>query len=107
MDKNRLWAGGLATAFVAGLVAAVGVLIVRDIAGVKLQEPTMFLGLTGSLAVDYAVTAFLLALAACGVGYLLALTTPRPRVFFTWIVGLVTVRRWSCPSPGTRASAAG
>ncbi|MEO7754096.1 MAG: DUF6069 family protein [Terracoccus sp.] len=100
VDTNRLWAGGLATAFVAGLAAAVGVLIVRDIAGVKLQEPSTLLGLTDSLAFNYAFTAFLLALAACGIGHLLSLTTPRPRVFFTWIVGLVTVAAMVVPFAG-------
>jgi hypothetical protein len=39
----------------------------------------------------YAITAAVLALVATGLAYLLALTTPRPRSFFSWIVGLATV----------------
>ncbi len=60
----------------------------------------MLLGLTDSLAFNYAFTAFLLALAACGIGHLLSLTTPRPRVFFSWIVGLVTVAAMVVPFAG-------
>jgi hypothetical protein len=37
------------------------------------------------------VTAAVLALVATGIAHLLALTTPRPRSFFGWIVGLVTL----------------
>jgi Family of unknown function (DUF6069) len=40
---------------------------------------------------NYAVTAFLLALAATGLAHLLSLAAPRPQVFFAWIVGLVTL----------------
>jgi hypothetical protein len=39
IDAGRLWGGGVATAVVAALVAAVGVLICRDLLDVKLVEP--------------------------------------------------------------------
>jgi hypothetical protein len=51
IDVGRLWGGGLATAFVAALVAAVGVLICRDLLYIRLVEPPM-LRFTDSFAVN-------------------------------------------------------
>jgi Family of unknown function (DUF6069) len=96
IDAPRLWGGGVATAFVAALVAAVGVLICRDVLNVKLVEPPM-LTVTDSFPVNYALTAAVLALAATALAHLLSLATPRPRVFFSWIVGLVTVATMVLP----------
>ncbi len=53
--------------------------------------------LTDSLALNYMVTAFVLALAATGLAHLLSVTTPRPRVFFGWVVGLVTLGAMVAP----------
>ena len=74
IDSRRLWAGGAATACVAALVALIGVLLV-----------------------NYAVTAFVAALVATGIAHLLTATTPRPRLFFGWIVGLATVAAMVVP----------
>jgi hypothetical protein len=41
IDAGRLWGGGVATALVAALAAAVGVLICRDLLNVKLVEPPL------------------------------------------------------------------
>ena len=90
IDAPRLWGGGLATAVVAALVAAVGVLVCRDLLHVKLVEPPL-LKITNSFAGNYAITAFIAALVATGLAHLLSVVTPRPRIFFGWIVGLVTV----------------
>jgi hypothetical protein len=90
IDAPRLWGGGLATAVVAALVAAVGVLVCRDLLHVKLVEPPL-LKITNSFAGNYAITAFVAALVATGLAHLLSVVTPRPRAFFSWIVGLVTV----------------
>jgi hypothetical protein len=46
---------------------------------------------------NYAVTAAILALAATGLAHLLSLVTPRPRAFFNWIVGLITVATMVVP----------
>jgi hypothetical protein len=96
IDAPRLWGGGLATAVVAALVAAVGVLICRDLFDVKLVEPPL-LTLTNSFPLNYAITAFVLALAATGLAHLLSVVTPRPRVFFGWIIGLCTVATMVIP----------
>lgn len=90
VEGGRLWAGGAATAVVAALVAFAGVVIIEDVFDLPMVEPPL-LPIGGSLAVRYAVTAAALALLATGIGHLLALTTPRPRSFFHWIVGLATV----------------
>jgi hypothetical protein len=96
IDAGRLWGGGVATALVAALAAAVGVLICRDLLNVKLVEPPL-LPFTDSFPINYALTAAILALAATGLAHLLSLATPRPRVFFNWIVGLITVAAMVVP----------
>jgi Family of unknown function (DUF6069) len=90
VDAGRLWAGGAATAVVAALVALVGVLIGNTLLDLGMVEPPL-LPIGDSFAVRYAVTAAALALAATAVAHLLTVTAPRPRSFFSWIVGLVTV----------------
>jgi hypothetical protein len=92
-----LWAGGAATACVAALVAAVGVLLFSSVLDIRLVRLPLLLPITDSLALNYAATAFVLALAATGLAHLLVVTTPRPRVFFGWIVGLVTVAAMVMP----------
>jgi hypothetical protein len=91
VDAARFWGGGAATACIAALVAVAGVLICRDVFDVELVRPALLLEAADSFVGDYALTAFLLALAATAVAYALALVTPRPTVFFGWIVALVTV----------------
>ena len=90
VDAGRLWAGGAATALVAGLVAMVGVLIGEGVFDLAMVEPPL-LPVGDSFAVRYAVTAALLALVATAVAHLLAVSTPRPRAFFSWLVGLATL----------------
>jgi hypothetical protein len=94
---SRLWAGGVATACVAALVAAVGVLLFSSVLDIKIVRLPVLLPITDSLALNYAATAFVLALVATGLAHLLVITTPRPRVFFGWIVGLVTVAAMVMP----------
>ncbi|MGK5112209.1 MULTISPECIES: DUF6069 family protein [unclassified Geodermatophilus] len=90
VDAGRLWAGGLATAVVAALVALVGVLVAEGLLDVSMVEPPL-LPIGDSFPVRYALTATALALVATALAHLLVLTTPRPRAFFSWIVGLATV----------------
>ncbi len=96
IDAGRLWGGGVATGFVAALVAVVGVLVCA-IVDVRLVRPALLLDLFHTFAGDYALTAFVLALVATGVAHLMALVTPRPRMFFSWIVGLATVAGVAAP----------
>jgi hypothetical protein len=94
---SRLWAGGAATACVAALVAAVGVLLFGSVLDVRLVQPPLLLTPTSSLVANYALTAFVAALLATGIAHLLLATTPRPRLFFGWIVGLATVASMVVP----------
>ena len=93
---GRLWAGGVATGCIAALVAAVGVLLCSSVLNVRLV-PTLMLSITDSLAWNYAMTAFVLALVATGAAHVLSVTTPRPRVFFGWLVGLGTAAAMVMP----------
>jgi hypothetical protein len=88
--------GGLATAVVAGLAALVGVLVCRDLLHVKIVEPPL-LRFTNSFALNYAITAFVIALLATGLAHRLSVITPRPRAFLGWIVALVTVATMVLP----------
>ena len=90
IDAGRLWGGGLATACVAALVAVAGVMICQYVLDI-LVRPALLLDVAKSFRLDYALTAFLLALVATGLAHGLALATPRPRAFFGWIMGLATV----------------
>jgi hypothetical protein len=94
---SRLWAGGAATACVAALVAAIGVLLFSSVLDVRLVQHPLLLTITDSLALNYAITAFVAALVATGVAHLLVATTPRPRLFFGWIIGLATVAAMVVP----------
>jgi hypothetical protein len=91
VNAVRLWSGGAATAGVAALVAVIGVLIARDILGFDLYGPALLLSVSGSIGTDYVITAAALALAGTGLAHALAVTTPRPQAFFSWIVGLLTL----------------
>ena len=97
VDVRRLWTGGIATACVAALAAWVGVLVGQGVLDVSLGETAVVLDISDSLTFNYAVTAFLLALAATALAHLLSVTTPKPRAFFSWIVGLVTLAAMIVP----------
>jgi hypothetical protein len=90
LDAGRLWAGGLATAVVAALIAVVGILIARGVLGLAVVAPKGD-GVWGDASTaTYALVAGAAALAATGLLQLLAVTTPRYGRFFGWIMGLLT-----------------
>ena len=91
IDAARLWGGGVATGFVAALVALAGVMICDYVLDISLVRPAIVLDVTDSFRLDYALTAFVLALVATALAHGLALATPRPRAFFGWIMALATV----------------
>jgi Family of unknown function (DUF6069) len=90
VDAGRLWAGGAATAVVAALVALVGVLVCDGVLNLDMVEPPL-LPIGSAFVWRYALTAAVLALVATALAHVLVLTTPRPRAFLSWIVGLATV----------------
>jgi len=88
---GQLWAGGVATAVVAALIALVGVLVCRWLAGIPLLAP-MRDGAYGDVHTTSLVLLVAAAsLVATGVLHLLLLSTPRPTLFFGWIIALATV----------------
>ncbi|MGE3285152.1 MAG: DUF6069 family protein [Pseudonocardia sp.] len=91
IDAARLWAGGLATAVIAALIALVGVLVTRTIAQLALYSPLDTGAFGDSDTLLLCAVAAAAALVATGLAHLLLLSTPQPMSYFGWIVGLVTV----------------
>ncbi|MEZ5153626.1 DUF6069 family protein [Rhodococcus zopfii] len=107
VDAKRLWAGGAATALVAGLTAAVGLLLVRDVLGIPVITSALELGNSQvTTIVGHAVVAALIATALL---HLLILTTPRATSFFGWICVLATITAalWPFTISATLASKLG
>ncbi|WP_250030218.1 DUF6069 family protein [Paractinoplanes maris] len=91
VDARTLWAGGLAAALVAALIAVVGIVIARGIFDIPVLAPAEN-GTFGDAGTwQLALGAGAAALAATGLLHLLLLYTPRPFAFFGWIVALLTV----------------
>ncbi len=91
VDVGQMWPGGVATAIVAGLVALVGVLVCRWLFNVPILAPRSDGAYGDAHTTDFVLAAAGAALVATALAYLLLVTTPRPLVFFRWIVGLATV----------------
>jgi len=91
VDAATLWAGGAATAVVAGLIALVGVLVCRWVFKVPVLAPKQDGAYGDAHTTTLVFVAAGSALVATLLLHLLLLGVPRPLVFFGWIVGLVTV----------------
>jgi hypothetical protein len=90
-DSGRFWAGAVATAVVAALIALVGILICRWTLGIPILAP-VGAGAWGDARTGvYVFAAALVALVAAALLYLLMHGTPQPGLFFTWIMGLATL----------------
>jgi hypothetical protein len=91
VDAGRLWAGGIASAVVAALVAIVGLLIARGVFHVVVLEPKGA-GIWGNASTaTYAIAAAVVALLATALVHLLCLGVPAPSTFFGWIMVLATL----------------
>jgi Family of unknown function (DUF6069) len=90
-DSGQFWAGAVATAIVAALIALVGILICRWTLNIPILAPAGDGAWGDAHTSEYALVAALVALAAAGLLYLLVLSTPNPGLFFRWIIGLVTL----------------
>jgi len=91
VDARPLWSGGVATAVVAALIALVGILVCRWLFKVPILSPRREGAWGNASTAGYVFAAAACALAATALMYLLLLSTPYPRVFFGWIIGLATV----------------
>ena len=90
LEVSRLWAGGVATAVVAALIALVGVLIVRAVLRIAVYAPADAGAFGDSSTLVLCLLCAAAALAATGLLHLLLVATPRPLTYFGWIVGLLT-----------------
>jgi hypothetical protein len=91
LNAGKLWAGGVATAVVAALIAIVGILVGRGLFDVAVLAPKGA-GVWGDAdTMWYALGAAFLSLVATGLVHLLILFTPRPMRFFGWVMVLATV----------------
>ena len=91
VEPGPLWAGGVATAVVAALIALAGVLIARWLFTIPILAPKED-GAWGNVSTGtYVLAAAGAALVATAIMHLLLLTTPRPQVFFGWIIALATL----------------
>jgi Family of unknown function (DUF6069) len=91
VDARQLWSGGAATAVVAALIALAGTLICRWLLGIPVLAPRQDGAWGNASTAGYAIAAAAAALVATAIMHLLLLTTPRPQMFFTWIIGLGTL----------------
>jgi hypothetical protein len=91
LDVRRLWAGGIATAVVAALIAIVGIVIARGIFHIAVLAPKGSGTWGNANTVTYAAAAFGVGLLATALIHLLLLSTPAPFTFFGWIMGLCTL----------------
>lgn len=90
VDAGRLWAGGLAAAVIAALIAIVGILVARGIFDVAVMAPQGDGAWGDADTSRYALAAAVAALVATGVIHLLILFVPRYATFFAWIMMLAT-----------------
>ena len=90
LEVGRLWAGGVATAVVAALLALVGVLIVRAVLRIAVYAPAGAGAFGDSRTLVLCLGSAAAAIAATGLLHLLLVATPRPLTYFSWIVGLLT-----------------
>lgn len=91
VDAAKLWSGGAATAVVTALIAVVGILIARGVLDIFILAPSEKGAWDAASAGSYAICAAAGALVATALMHLLLLTTPRPGLFFGWIMFLVAV----------------
>lgn len=99
LEVGRFWAGALATMLVAALIGLAADFILEEVLNLEIQAQADLFG-TGSDLMAWVVAGALFALVAAIVLYLLVMSTPRPRSFFGWVVGLATVILAAVPFAG-------
>lgn len=91
VDARQLWSGGAATAVVAALIALVGILVCRWLFNIPILAPRQDGAWGNASTAEYALAAAAAALLATAIMHLLLIATPRPLLFFNWIMALGTV----------------
>ena len=90
-DSTQFWAGGVATAVVAALIALVGILVCRWALSIPILGPASDGTWGDAHTGEYVLVAACIALVATGLLYLLVLAAPEPDTFFRWIMALATL----------------
>ncbi len=85
LDLRRYWVGAVATVVVCALVGLAASVIFDQAFDVGLLGPL------GDSTAGWALAGALFALLAAAVLQLLVVVAPQPRMFFGWLVGVVTV----------------
>jgi Family of unknown function (DUF6069) len=98
VDARQLWSGGAATAVVAALIALVGILVCRWLFNIPVLAPRQDGAWGDASTAGYAIAAAAAALVATAIMRLLLIATPRPQMFFTWIIGLADSDRGCVPA---------
>ena len=91
VDARQLWSGGAATAVVAALIALAGILVCRWLFDIPILAPRRDGAWGNASTAGYTLSAAAAALVATAIMHLLLLASPRPRLFFGWIIGLATL----------------
>ncbi|HEY1968895.1 MAG TPA: DUF6069 family protein [Pseudonocardia sp.] len=91
VNIGRLWAGGVAAAVVAALIALVGLLVARALFQIAVLSPKRYGAFGDDSTLQLCVIAAAAAILATGLVHLLLVSTPSPLSYFGWIVGLLTV----------------
>jgi hypothetical protein len=97
VDTGTLWAGGAATAVVAGFTVVAGVFVARGIFRIPVAGPKTA-SVFGSFATAmYGARAVACTLLATVLLHVLLLGAPRPLAFFAWITALADVAAVAAP----------
>ncbi|MFI7130970.1 DUF6069 family protein [Nonomuraea sp. NPDC050153] len=91
VNPARVWGGGVAAAVVAALIVVVGVMISKNLLGIRVLTPDGAPAYGSAATTGYAISAAAVALIATLLLYILMLSTPEPTRFFGWIAGLGSV----------------
>lgn len=91
VNGGRLWAGGVVSAVIAALIGVVGLFVARGLLGVPVYLPQHDNTVYNADSVYLGLAGFVAGIVATAVLHALMLSTPRPKQFFQWIIGLVTV----------------
>ncbi|WP_211192120.1 DUF6069 family protein [Actinoplanes sp. TBRC 11911] len=97
LNAGKLWAGGLATALLAALIAVVGIVIGRGLFDVQVLAPKGD-GVWGDASTFwYALGAAGGSLLATALVHVLVLFAPKPMRFFGWLIALATIGAMAAP----------
>ena len=90
VNGGRLWTGGVATGVIAAGIGVVGLFIARGLLGIPVYLPQHDNTVINADSIWIGLSGFVAGIVATAVMHALMLSTPRPKTFLQWIIGLVT-----------------